>query len=78
MTENSRLCFHCGEPVPSACNLTVETEGQLQPVCCSGCEAVANLILQSGQSRYYQFRTESAIKPAEEDADIEAVWGRYD
>lgn len=78
MTENLRLCFHCGEPVPSACNLTVETEGQLQPVCCSGCEAVANLIVQSGQSRYYQFRTESALKPAEEDADIEDAWGRYD
>lgn len=78
MIENSRLCFHCGEPVPSACSLTVETEGQFQPVCCSGCEAVANLILQSGQSRYYQFRTENAIKPAEDDADIEASWGRYD
>jgi Cu2+-exporting ATPase len=53
-------------------------EGQKQPVCCSGCEAVANLILQSGQSRYYQFRTETAIKPAEEDAGIETTWQRYD
>ena len=78
MTENSRSCFHCGEPVPSACDLSVEIEGQLEPVCCSGCEAVAKLILQSGQSRYYQFRTEKALKPAEEDADIEAAWGRYD
>jgi len=43
----------------------------MQPVCCSGCEAVANLILQSGQSRYYQFRTENAPKPADEDAGIE-------
>ena len=34
--------------------------------------------MQSGQSRYYQFRTENALKPAEEDADIEATWGRYD
>ena len=78
MTENPRLCFHCGEPVPSQCNLTVETEGQSQPVCCSGCEAVANLILQSGQSRYYQFRTENAIKPAEEDSVIVESWKRYD
>ena len=78
MTEYTRLCFHCGEPVPPACRLTVEVEGQKQPVCCSGCEAVANLILQSGQSRYYQFRTETAIKPAEEDAGIETTWQRYD
>ncbi len=78
MTETSRLCFHCGETVPSTCNLVVEVEGQQQPVCCSGCEAVANLILQSGQSRYYQFRTETAIKPVEEDAGIEESWKRYD
>ena len=78
MAESARLCFHCGEPVPSNCDLTVEVEEQLQPVCCSGCEAVANLILQSGQSRYYQFRTENALKPAEEDADIGLSWQRYD
>jgi len=78
MTENPRFCFHCGEPVPSTCDLSVEAEGQLQPVCCSGCEAVANLILQSGQSRYYQFRTETAIKPADEDAGIEDSWQRFD
>jgi Cu2+-exporting ATPase len=78
MTEDTRLCFHCGEPVPSACNLSVEVEGQQQPVCCSGCEAVANLILQSGQSRYYQFRTDTAIKPLDEDAGIEESWKRYD
>ena len=78
MTEDTRLCFHCGEPVPSACNLTVEVEGQQQAVCCSGCEAVANLILQSGQSRYYQFRTDTAIKPLDEDAGIEESWKRFD
>ena len=59
-------------------NLTVEVEEQHQAVCCSGCEAVANLILQSGQSRYYQFRTDTAIKPLDEDAGIEESWKRYD
>jgi len=78
MADKARICFHCGEPVPPNCDLTVEAEGQLQAVCCSGCEAVASLILQSGQSRYYQFRTETAIKPADEDADIVDSWKRYD
>ena len=78
MTEKARLCFHCGEPVPFNCQLCVEAEGQPQPVCCSGCEAVANLILQSGQSRYYQFRTESALKPTDEDAGLTDAWKRYD
>ena len=78
MTENTLFCFHCGETVPFTCKLTVEAEGQEQAVCCSGCEAVARLILKSGQSRYYQFRTENAIKPADEDAGIEDSWQRFD
>jgi len=78
MTEKACLCFHCGEPVPPACKLTVETEAQQQPVCCSGCQAVANLILSTGQSRYYQFRTATAMKPTEEDIDTGETWKRYD
>ncbi len=78
MTGKARLCFHCGLPVPPACNLSVEVQGQAQPVCCSGCEAVARLILKSGQASYYQFRTEAGLKPAEEDLGIEAAWKRYD
>lgn len=78
MTGTPLICFHCGEPVPSACKLTVEVDGENQPVCCAGCEAVANLILKSGQSRYYQFRTEVAIKPLEEDIRIEDAWKRFD
>jgi Cu2+-exporting ATPase len=78
MAENTLLCFHCGEPVPTTCKLTVEADGELQPVCCSGCEAVATLILESGQSRYYQFRTEAALKPSDEDSGIEDSWKRFD
>lgn len=78
MTEKSRSCFHCGEPVPTKCALTVTVEGEPQAVCCTGCEAVANLILQSGQSRYYQFRTENAIKPSDEDFSVGESWQRYD
>jgi len=76
--KNLQACFHCGEPVPSSCTLTVEVDGQHQPVCCSGCQAVASLILQSGQSRYYQFRTENAVKPVDEDVGVEQAWERFD
>lgn len=78
MTVNTPPCFHCGEPVPPTCDLSVTIQGQIQPVCCSGCEAVANLILKSGQSRYYQFRTEKALKPTDDDAGIEESWKRFD
>jgi len=53
-------------------------DGEPQPVCCAGCEAVANLILQSGQSSYYKFRTAKAFRPAEEDAGLAEAWQRYD
>jgi len=78
VAESTRFCFHCGEPVPPACKLTIATEGQAQPVCCGGCEAVAKLILSSGQSRYYQFRTNKAVKPAAEDAGLGQAWQRFD
>jgi Cu2+-exporting ATPase len=78
MNEIIHPCFHCGEPVPSNCTLVVEVEDIAQPVWCSGCQAVANLILQSGQARYYQFRTETAIKPTEEDTAVVDSWKRYD
>ncbi len=78
MTDKALFCFHCGEPVPAACTLSVEVEGETQPVCCSGCQAVVKLILQSGQSRYYQFRSETALKPTEEDAAISEDWQRFD
>jgi len=78
MFESASACFHCGDVVPPACDLSVEAQGQSQAVCCSGCQAVANLILQSGQSGYYQFRTENAVKPSEEYLSIEDSWKRYD
>lgn len=78
MSDTARFCFHCGEPVPPACNLSVTVDGTPQPVCCAGCEAVANLILQSGQSSYYKFRTAKAVRPEQEDAGLAEAWKRYD
>ena len=49
-------CFHCGEPVPEDCEITLEREGQSYPMCCNGCLAVAGLIFSSGLDRYYQLR----------------------
>jgi len=56
MTTGAETCFHCALPVPADCNLIVDIEGQQQPVCCPGCKAVAELIRDSGMSRYYALR----------------------
>ena len=56
MTTGADTCFHCALPVPAACKLTVEIEDEQRPVCCPGCKAVAELIRDTGMSRYYELR----------------------
>ena len=58
-------CFHCGLPVPRGVNITVDINGIPQPMCCHGCEAVAQAIVDSGMQSYYDYRTEPAEKARE-------------
>ncbi|MFC1740257.1 heavy metal translocating P-type ATPase [Pseudomonadota bacterium] len=76
MERTEEACFHCGEPIPEGVSLFVLRDGQQKPVCCSGCQAVAELIFSSGLGRYYQFRQDLGRK-AEEDLEhnIEAWRG---
>ncbi|MGB5643798.1 MAG: heavy metal translocating P-type ATPase [Gammaproteobacteria bacterium] len=60
-----KFCFHCGLPVPNGVDITVDVNGQPQPMCCHGCEAVAQAIVDSGMASYYKFRTENAPKARE-------------
>ncbi len=50
-------CFHCGLPVPENLNLFVTIDGKDEPVCCAGCQAVANAILEAGYQNFYKYRT---------------------
>ena len=67
-------CFHCGEPVPPGVDLVAEIEGELQPMCCPGCRAVATLISDSGLVNFYRQRTAFNERPAENLAE----YGVYD
>ena len=49
-------CFHCALPVRPSNEFQVEIDGELRPVCCPGCKAVAELIRDSGMSGYYTMR----------------------
>ena len=55
-------CFHCNEPVPSGINLSVEINHIQQPMCCIGCQAIAQTIKDNGLTQYYTVRTEPAHK----------------
>lgn len=63
---NEPLCFHCGEPseVPAMFMSTIE--GKEQPMCCAGCKAVADLIVESGMTDFYSQRTHYAETPPEQ------------
>ena len=53
-------CFHCGLPVPAGVDLAVPIDGARRPMCCRGCQAVAQAIVDGGLADYYKFRTETA------------------
>ena len=57
---DSNTCFHCGLPVPGNLNLTVCIDGANRPMCCHGCQAVAEAIVASGHESFYRVRTEAS------------------
>ncbi len=59
MTEK---CFHCGEAIIGKTKYQVNIDNQWRPMCCAGCEAVAQTIVASGLNAYYQFRRNLADK----------------
>lgn len=65
-------CFHCGLPVPADSRWSVTISGQARAMCCPGCEAVAQTIVDNGLTDYYTSREgysgtadSAALVPAE-------------
>ncbi|WP_028312364.1 heavy metal translocating P-type ATPase [Derxia gummosa] len=67
-------CFHCGAPVPPRLGLFVNFKGRMEPVCCHGCEAVAQTIIEGGFDAYYARREALALQAeaARPGRDLEA------
>ena len=49
-------CYHCGLPVPPGSELTVSLDEQPRAMCCIGCQAVAQAIIDNGLTDYYRNR----------------------
>ena len=49
-------CFHCGLPVPAGSAWRVNVAGTEQAMCCPGCQAVAQSIVDNGLDDYYRNR----------------------
>jgi Cu2+-exporting ATPase len=63
--ETAQQCFHCGLPVASGVELAVTLEGVAQPMCCRGCQAVAQAIVDGGLSSYYATRNAMPESPSQ-------------
>src|SRR5690554_1662254 len=58
MPNKTSRCFHCGEPVPKGCQLTVVIDGNAQPMCCIGCQAVAEFLAGNDHDDFYRYRNQ--------------------
>ena len=58
-------CYHCGLTIPAGVDLVVEIDGQPQRVCCGGCQAVAQAIVDNGLADYYRNRDALPESPRE-------------
>ena len=53
----SESCYHCGQAIPGGVVLSVNIARQPRAMCCLGCQAVAQAIVDNGLSEYYKNRT---------------------
>lgn len=56
-TQAGEECFHCGLPVPRGSHHSVAIDGVARALCCTGCQAVAQTIVDHGLTSYYHHRT---------------------
>ena len=60
---SNKPCYHCGLDVPASFDITVDIDGEPRAMCCYGCQAVAQSIVDSGMSDFYRYRTDLPATP---------------
>jgi P-type Cu2+ transporter len=70
-------CFHCGAPVPADAGFYQVILGESRALCCPGCQAVAQLIVDGGMEDYYRYRQALPQQP-EDLQKILAAADRFD
>lgn len=63
--ETPEICFHCGLEVPPEVDLRVELSGAPRAMCCIGCLAVAEMLVQQGLESWYETRARPSGRPAD-------------
>ena len=71
-------CYHCGLPIPDATELPVVVDGVAHRMCCPGCQAVAQAIVDNGLADYYRNRDALPDSPREALPDVLGDLRLYD
>ena len=58
-------CYHCGLPIPAGVALSVGVDHVSREMCCAGCQAVAQAIVDNGLTDYYRHRDAMPESPRE-------------
>ncbi len=56
-------CFHCAQPLEPDMHWFTEIDAVRRPMCCAGCQAVAQAIVDAGFEDYYRHRSAPASGP---------------
>jgi len=56
-------CYHCGLPLPTGAGYGLDVSGEYRAVCCPGCQAVAQAIVDGGYESFYHRRTAVSQNP---------------
>ncbi len=72
MNVSATDCFHCGLPNPPDTNYQTAVFDNIETMCCPGCLAVTEAIVEHGLTDYYKFRTAPAAK-AEDGLEEQAI-----
>lgn len=68
--EGESECYHCGLPVPPSTHHYVAIDGSPRRMCCIGCEAVAQSIVDNNLTDYYRHR-DAMPEPQKEALPVE-------
>ncbi|PWB49156.1 MAG: copper-translocating P-type ATPase [Nitrosomonadales bacterium] len=69
-------CFHCGQPIPPHSHYAVEIGHVAREMCCRGCQAVAQAIVDGGLEDYYRHRTAKSGTAALDASEVVPEWLR--
>ena len=64
-TVEDAFCYHCGLPMPEDADFPVLIRGVRREMCCAGCQAVAQAIVENGLEDYYSSRDAMPESPRE-------------